>query len=70
MIPMIAYGFLAIESIAITAFEARDIRSLRRSSQVIAYFVFGLYLFCVIGELLNVGWTNKALPEIYGGTHL
>ena len=54
--------------VAITAFEARDIRSLRRPSQIMAYFVMGIYLFCVIGELLNVSWTNQALPEIYGGT--
>ncbi|CAF9911795.1 MAG: hypothetical protein HETSPECPRED_000447 [Heterodermia speciosa] len=68
VIPMIAYGFLAIEMIAITAFEARDIRSLRRPSQIMAYFVIGIYLFCVIGELLNVSWTNQALPDIYGGS--
>ena len=55
--------------IAVTAFEARDLNSLRKSSQLIAYFISALYLFCVIGELLNVEWTNKALPEIFGGLH-
>ena len=59
-----------MEMVAITAFEARDLRSLRRPSQIIAYFVAGIYLFLVIGEMLNVSWTNQALPEIYGGTYL
>ena len=45
-----------------TAYEARDMSAIRRSSQVIAYFILALYLFCVIGEYLNVGWTNPALP--------
>lgn len=69
VIPIITYGFISVEMIAVTAFEARDLNSLRKSSQLIAYFISALYLFCVIGELLNVEWTNKALPEIFGGLH-
>ena len=49
----------------VTAYEARDLRSIRRPSQCIAYIILGLYLFCIIGELLNVEWTNSALPEKY-----
>lgn len=66
---MIAYGFISLEMVAITAYEARDLRSLRRPSQTIAYFVSALYLFCVIGELLNVRWTNEALPDILDGMY-
>lgn len=69
VIPIIAYGFISVEMIAVTAFEARDLNSLRKSSQLIAYFISALYLFCVVGELLNVEWTNKALPQIFGGVH-
>ncbi|KAL8796006.1 MAG: hypothetical protein Q9195_001582 [Heterodermia aff. obscurata] len=68
VMPMITFGFLGIEMIAITAFEARDIRSLRRPSQMIAYCIAAIYLFLVIGEILNVSWTNQALPDIYGGS--
>ncbi|KAL9044577.1 MAG: hypothetical protein Q9214_002298 [Letrouitia sp. 1 TL-2023] len=49
----------------VTAYEARDLRSLRRPSQYIAYFILALYLFCAIGEFLNVEWTNTALPSKY-----
>lgn len=63
--PIIAYGFLGLETMTVTAYEARDLRSLRRPSQYIAYFILALYLFCAIGEFLNVEWTNKALPSKY-----
>ncbi|KAI4213248.1 MAG: hypothetical protein LQ351_004194 [Letrouitia transgressa] len=49
----------------VTAYEARDLRSLRIPSQYIAYFILALYLFCAIGEFLNVEWTNRALPSKY-----
>ena len=50
-----------------TAFEARDLRSLRLPSQTIAYVVIVIYLLLAIGEFLNVEWVNSALPPIYGG---
>lgn len=65
--PFIAYGFLGVEVTAVSAFEARDLRSLRIPSQTIAYFIFLLYLFCAIGEFLNVDWNNPDLPPLYGG---
>ena len=66
-IPLIAYSFLGVEVVAVTAFEARDLKSLRGSSQIIAYIIFLLYFLCAIGECLNVKWTNTSLPVIYGG---
>ena len=48
-----------------TAYEARDLRSVRIPSQVVAYFILALYLFCAIGEFLNVEWRNLALPSKY-----
>ena len=66
-IPIIAYGYLGVESVSVTAFEARDLRSLRFASQTIAYFVVTIYLFCAIGEFLNIDWSDVSLPQIYGG---
>ena len=63
--PIISYGFLGVETLTVTAFEARDLPSLRRPSQCIAFFVLGIYLFCVIGEYLNVNWRDKSLPPRY-----
>ena len=67
VIPLIAYSFLGIEVVAVTAFEAESSKSLRRPSQIIAYITFLLYLLCLLGELLNVRWTNSHLPSIYNG---
>lgn len=67
VVPIIAYAFLGVELVSVTAFEARDLRSLRFASQTVAYFVIAIYLFCAIGEFLNVEWTDGALPQIYGG---
>ena len=53
--------------IAVSAFEARDLRSLRVPSQIIAYFIIFIYLLLAIGEFLNVEWVDSALPPIYGG---
>ena len=64
-IPTIAYGFLGVETIAVTAFEARDLMSIRRPSIIIASFVLVIYLFCSIGELLNVNWRDIALPRSF-----
>ena len=69
VIPIIAYAFVGIESVSVTAFEARDLRSLRVASQTISFFFIAIYLFCGIGELLNVEWSDGALPEIYGGAN-
>lgn len=65
VVPIIAYGFLGIESLTVTAYEARDLRSIRIPSQVIAYVILALYLFCAIGEFLNVEWKNSGLPSKY-----
>ena len=65
--PIIAYAFVGLESVSVTAFEARDLRSLRGASRTLSYFVIAMYLFCAISEFLNVEWNDSALPEIYGG---
>ena len=65
VVPIIAYGFLGVETMTVTAYEAKDLKSIRRPSQIIAYFILGLYFFCAIGEFLNVQWTDGALPAKY-----
>lgn len=67
VVPIIAYGFLGLESVSVTAFEARDLRSLRGASRTLSYFIIAIYLFCAISEFLNVEWNDTALPKIYGG---
>ena len=64
--PIIAFGFIGVEMVSVTAFEARDLRSLRIPSRIIAYFAVLLYFMCAIGQFLNVGWTCQKLPPVQG----
>lgn len=64
---MVAFGFLGIETVSVTAYEARSSKSLRFPSQTMAYIVLLLYFLCMLGQCLNVSWTNDHLPLIYGG---
>lgn len=64
---MVAFGFLGIENVAVTAFEARSSRSLRFPSQTMAYVTLALYFLCLLGQCLNVSWKSDHLPLIYGG---
>jgi amino acid transporter len=64
---MVAFGFLGIETVAVTAFEASSSRSLRFPSQFVAYITLVLYFLCMLGQCLNVSWTDDHLPLIYGG---
>ena len=66
VVPLVAYAFIGVEMISMTAFEARDLRSLRIPSKTIAYFVVVIYFMLAIGEFLNVKWVGTPLPEIYG----
>lgn len=61
IVPIIAQGFLGVETVLVTASQAKGIRSIQQSSKYIAYCVFGLYFFGIIGEMLNVQWTDQAL---------
>ena len=64
VIPIIAYGFLGVETVCVTACEARYITSIRRPSMLVAWFVLLMYLFCAIGELHVVNWRDAALPRV------
>ncbi|KAF2705203.1 hypothetical protein K504DRAFT_484560 [Pleomassaria siparia CBS 279.74] len=67
IIPTVAFGFLGIETVAVTAFEAKSSRSLRFPSQYVAYLTLVLYFLCMIGQILNVPWNDENLPLIYEG---
>jgi amino acid transporter len=66
-IPIVAYSYIGIEAIAVTAFEAKNSTSLKWPSKIIAYAIFVMYFLCTLGEVLTVKWTDPRLPLIYGG---
>lgn len=66
---IVSYGFLGLEMIAMTAYEARNVADLRRPSRVVAYLILLLYILCALGENFNIRWTDPNLPSIYGGSN-
>lgn len=64
MIPVIAYGFLGVESITTTAFEAADRNALRIPSRYVAYLITLLYFLSALGEAHSVWWKNPCLPDV------
>jgi amino acid transporter len=65
--PITAYGFLGLEILTVTAYEARDVASLRWPSMLLPVVVFALYFMITMGEAVNVSWLYEGLPPIYAG---
>lgn len=63
-IPILAYGLIGVEIVAVTAFEAKSREDLREPSRWIAWVMVATYLFCAIGGALAVEWNNEHLPEL------
>ena len=63
-IPVVVYGFMGVEVIAVTAFEARNPKALRFPAKWIAYICFFLEFFLVLGEVLTVHWKDPALHQL------
>jgi amino acid transporter len=65
IIPFLSYGFLGVEIVSVTAFEAKSPRTaLRSPSKFIAYIIVALFFLCGIGEALNLPWNAAGLTEL------
>ena len=65
IIPFLTYGFLGVEIVSVTAFEAQKPReALKSPSKFIAYIIVALFFLCGIGEALNLPWNAHGLPEL------
>jgi yeast amino acid transporter len=64
VIPILTYGFLGVESVTTTAFEAADRTALRLPSRYVAYLITLLYFLSALGEAHSVSWSNASLPEL------
>lgn len=62
--PIVSYGFLGVDIIAVTAFEARNPKALRFPAKWIAYVAFLLQFFIVLGEVLVVKWNDSSLRPL------
>ena len=63
-LPIVAYGFVGVEIIAVTAFEARNPQALRFPAKWIAYIIFLLNFLIVLGEILTVDWKDSSLRPL------
>ncbi len=65
-LPITAYAYLGVEIVAVTAFEAGNPKALRFPAKWIAYVVLALEFSVVLGEVLNIEWTDPMLPRLQG----
>lgn len=62
--PLVAYGFMGVEVITVTAFEARNPKALRFPAKWIACIVFVIEFLVVLGEVLTVEWKDPSLRPL------
>ena len=64
VIEFVAFSFEGVEVVGVTAYEARDLKDLRRPSKTIGYIVLLLYLAHTFSEILVVAWNDPSLGVI------
>lgn len=66
VLPIMAFGYVGIETITVTAFEtATPEKDLKWPSKYTVYFAVMIYLLCMFSQCLNVSWTDAHLPTVY-----
>jgi yeast amino acid transporter len=64
-IPIVAYAYIGVEIVAVTALEAKDPQqSLKYPAKLIAWLTAAMYFFCALGFYLNVSWMDPLLPSV------
>jgi yeast amino acid transporter len=65
-VPFLTYGFLGVEIVTVTAYEAKRPRqSLAFSARWIAWLALALFTFAGVGEALSFAWDNADLPLLH-----
>ncbi|KAF8533886.1 amino acid permease-domain-containing protein [Trichophaea hybrida] len=65
-VPIVAFAFVGIETVAVTAFEARDPHnSIKKPAKYIAYFTWLIYMACVCAFAAAVSWDDPNLYRPY-----
>lgn len=64
-IPIIAYAYIGVEIVAVTALEAnRPQRSLKWPAMSIGWVTASIYFLSALSFYLNVSWTDPLLPSV------
>ena len=58
---MVAYSFVGMELVAMTAYEAKSEASIKYPSRIIAYVTSAAYFFVSLGAALTVNWNDPRL---------
>ncbi|KAF8246073.1 hypothetical protein K440DRAFT_662315 [Wilcoxina mikolae CBS 423.85] len=65
-VPIVAFAFVGVETVAVTAFEARDPHnSIKKPAKYIAYFTWLIYMACVCAFAAAVSWDDPNLYQAY-----
>ncbi|THX61500.1 hypothetical protein D6D06_00488 [Aureobasidium pullulans] len=64
-IPTAVFGYIGVETIAITAYEAKNRSQVKPPARLIAWCITGLYLLSAFGSVLSVSWSDYSLPRLY-----
>ncbi|KAI1846699.1 hypothetical protein JX266_007272 [Neoarthrinium moseri] len=65
VLPSVTFIFLGVETIAIAAYEARDTKSIARSSQITHWSCLILYFMVTLGIVISVKWDDCRLPGVW-----
>lgn len=63
-IPVLAYGFVGVEIVAVTAFEAKDRNSLRWPTRYIAWIMLAIYMWVSLPGVFIVDWKDDLLQPL------
>ncbi|KAL9119523.1 MAG: hypothetical protein Q9187_003920 [Circinaria calcarea] len=64
VVAFVAYSYLGVEVVGVTAFEARDLKDLQRPSKTVAYVVLIMYFAYAWAEVASVSSTDDNLHRI------
>lgn len=64
VIEFVAFSYIGIEVVGVTAYEAEDLKDLRRPSKTIGYLVLVMYLVHTFSEIMVVSWDDPSLGII------
>ena len=64
VIEFVAFSYIGIEVVGVTAYEARDLKDLRRPSKTIGYIVLLMYIIHTFSEIMVVNWNDPRLNVI------
>lgn len=64
-INLAVYPFLGVESVTMTAFEAKNTTELKLPARNISFIVLSVYMVSIVSMLLNVSWKDPLLMVYY-----